>query len=175
MRLGWRPSSVYAQLQKGYPERPDGKGGMAKCDTWDNAVIHGWASDGGEEFPLRLEMKRLAAGETNTWFFEARGTEGGIRFNTREPKTLWVFERDETQWWKRTELGFGMPFKAVTGGIFEPGFPDIIQQMWAAYLSEREGELGDRFGCATPDEAVLSQEIFAAALKSQASNQTEQL
>ena len=60
-----------------------------------------------------------------------------------------------------------MPFKAVTGGIFEPGFPDVIQQMWAAFLMEREGKLGDRFGCATVEEAVASQEIFAAALESQ--------
>jgi len=55
----------------------------------------------------------------------------------------------------------------VTGGIFEPGFADVIQQMWAAYLMEREGQLGGRFGCATPEEAVASHEIFAAALTSQ--------
>jgi hypothetical protein len=61
-----------------------------------------------------------------------------------------------------------MPFKTVTGGIFEPGFPDVIQQMWAAFLMERAGELGARFGCATPEEAVLTQRIFAAALKSHA-------
>jgi hypothetical protein len=32
---------------------------------------------------------------------------------------------------------------------------------------EREGELGGRFGCATPEEAVATHEIFAAALESQ--------
>jgi hypothetical protein len=36
---------------------------------------------------------------------------------------------------------------------------------------EREGKLGDRFGCATPEEAVGTQEIFAAALASQVSSQ----
>ena len=39
-RMGWRPNRVYAQLSKVYTERPDGKGGMAPCDTWDNAVLH---------------------------------------------------------------------------------------------------------------------------------------
>jgi hypothetical protein len=34
---------------------------------------------------------------------------------------------------------------------------------------EREGHLDGRFGCATPEEAVATQEIFAAALASQAS------
>src|SRR5688572_22233875 len=39
-RLGWYPKRVFAQLQKIYTERPDGKGGMAVCDTWDNALLH---------------------------------------------------------------------------------------------------------------------------------------
>ena len=60
-----------------------------------------------------------------------------------------------------------MPFKTITGGIFEPGFPDLLQQMWAAFLAERAGKLGEAFGCATPDEAVASHEWWAAALESQ--------
>lgn len=167
LRLGWKPHRLFAQLQKGYAERPDGKGGIASCDTWDNALVHCWTSIAGEEVPLRLEMKRLAPGATNSWFIEILGTEGGIRFTTAEPKTLHVFERGKEQWWKRTDLGFAVPFKTVTGGIFEPGFPDVIQQMWAAFLEERAGNLNGRFGCATPDEAVASHEIFAAALASQ--------
>ncbi len=167
LRLGWTPQRLFAQLQKGYAQRPDGKGGSASCDTWDNALIHAWTNIAGHEVPLRLEMKRLAPGATNTWFLEMLGTDGGIRFSTAEPKTLWVFERAKEQWWKRTELGFGTQFKTVTGGIFEPGFADVIQQMWAAYLAERDGQLDGRFGCATPEEAVASHKIFAAALKSQ--------
>jgi len=42
---------------------------------------------------MRLEMKRLAPGEMNIWFVEVMGTEGGVRFSTKEPKTLWRFER----------------------------------------------------------------------------------
>jgi predicted dehydrogenase len=175
LRLGWKPERLFAQLQRGYTERPDGKGGMAVCDTWDNALLHAWTTIGGHEVPLRLEMKRLAPGATNTWFIEILGADGGVRFSTEEPKTLWVFERGKEQWWKRTGLGFGTPFKTVTGGIFEPGFPDVIQQMWAAYLMEREGLLGDRFGCATPDEALASHEIFAAALESQGSGSVVKL
>jgi predicted dehydrogenase len=167
LRLGWKPKSLFAQLQKGYPVRPDGKGGTTACDTWDNAMLHTWIDHDGAEVPMRLEMKRLAPGATNTWFLEILGTDGGVRFSTAEPKTLHVFERGKEQWWKRTELGFGTGFKTVTGGIFEPGFPDVIQQMWAAYLEEREGNLSDRFGCATPEEALASHEIFTAALESQ--------
>jgi predicted dehydrogenase len=167
LRFGWKPKSLFAQLQKGYPERPDGKGGMTACDTWDNALLHTWIDIAGQDVPMRLEMKRLAPGETNTWFIEVLGTEGGVRYSTKQPKTLWFFEGGKEQFWRQTDLGFGMPFKAVTGGIFEPGFPDVIQQMWAAFLMEREGKLGARFGCATVAEAVASQEIFAAALESQ--------
>lgn len=166
LRLGWKPKRLFAQLQKGYPERPDGKGGVTKCDTWDNATLHTWTDIGGHEVPLRLEMKRLAPGATNTWFIEILGTDGGVRYSTAEPKTLHLFERGKEQWWKQTGLGFSTPFKTVTGGIFEPGFPDVIQQMWAAYLMEREGLLESRFGCATPEEALATHQIFTAALES---------
>jgi predicted dehydrogenase len=170
LRLGWSPRSVYAQLVRGFAERPDGKGGMTACDTWDNAQLHAWVDPSGDgvSFPMRLEMKRLAPGETNSWFFEVQGTTGGVRYSTKNPKRLEIFERDAKgeQFWKHADLGFGTPFKTVTGGIFETGFPDIMQQMLAAYLVEREGLLGERFGCVRIEEAVASQRIFAAALNS---------
>jgi len=78
----------------------------------------------------------MVPGATNTWFLEILGTEGGVRFNTGEPKTFWVFERAQEQFWKRTDLGFVMPFKTITGTIFEVGFPDLIRQMWAALNSK---------------------------------------
>jgi predicted dehydrogenase len=166
LRLGWEPRSVYSELQKIYLTRPDGKGGSAECDTWDNATLHAKVGAGTHEFPLTLEMKRMAPGETNTWYFEVLGTDRGVRYSTKEPKTLWTYRRDKEQWWEKTDLGFGMPFKTITGGIFEPGFPDILMQMWAAFLAERAGMLGDRFGCATPDEAVCSHRLWEAALAS---------
>jgi predicted dehydrogenase len=166
LRLGWKVRSLHAQLQKIYTERPDGKGGLAACDTWDNATVNCTAEIAGQPAPLRLEMKRLAPGETNTWIFELLGTDGGVRFSTKEPKTLWRFRRDKEQWWEKTDLGFQMPYPTITGGIFEPGFPDILMQMWAAFLAERAGILNGRFGCATPDEAVAQHELWAAALKS---------
>lgn len=166
LRLGWKPASVYAQLQKIYTQRPDGHGGLAACDTWDNAMLHCTASVGGHSTPVTLEMKRMAPTETNTWYIEILGTDRGARFSTKEPKTLWTYRRDKEQWWEKTDLGFSMPFKTITGGIFEPGFPDLLMQMWAAFLAERAGVLEGRFGCVTPEEAVASHEIWAAALAS---------
>ena len=166
LRLGWRPTRIHAHLQKIYRVRPDGKGGTAACDTWDNAVLHATVDLGGEPVPMTLEMKRMAPGETNTWIFEALGTDLGVRYSTKEPKTFWTFRRGKEQTWQKTDLGFDTAFKTITGSIFEPGFPDILMQMWAAFLAERAGCLGDRFGCATPDEAVGQHELWAAALKS---------
>ena len=166
LRLGWKPASVFAQLQKIYATRPDGKGGVAACDTWDNATVHATSIIAGHSVPLTLEMKRMAPTETNTWIFEVVGTDRGVRFSTKEPKTLWHYRRDKEQWWEKTDLGFGTPFKTITGGIFEPGFPDILMQMWASFLAERAGALDGHFGCATPDEAVAQHEIWNAALKS---------
>jgi predicted dehydrogenase len=167
LRLGWKPKRVFAQLQKIYPQRPDGKGGMAACDTWDNALLHTDVDIAGQtDIPMRLEMKRLAPGATNTWWVEVLGTDGGLRFSTAEPKSLWTFARGKEQVWQRVDLGHQVPFPVITGGIFETGFPDCFLQMWAAYIAERNGFLKGRFGCATPDEAVQSHEIFAAALES---------
>jgi predicted dehydrogenase len=165
-RLGWQPSRLYAQLQKIYTERPNGRGGMAVCDTWDNATLHCDVEIDGREVPLRLETKRLAPGETNTWYFEVLGTDGGVRYSTKEPKTLWTFERGKEQLWQRTDLGHQMAFPTVTGGIFEAGFPDCFLQMLAAFVAERAGELNGRFGCVTPDEAVRSHALWEAALQS---------
>lgn len=165
-RLGWIPKRVYAQLQNIYFERPDGKGGMAPCDTWDNAQLHSEITINGVETLIRFEMKRLAPGETNTWMIEVLGTEGGVKFSTKEPKTLWTFNRGNEQVWQKVDLGFQGPFSTITGDIFEAGFPDCFMQMWAAFLAERAGKLGGRFGCVTPEEAVKSHELFAAALES---------
>jgi predicted dehydrogenase len=167
LRLGWRPATVHASLQKIYRTRPDGRGGTAPCDTWDNAVLHTTTEVDGDPVPMTLEMKRMAPGEMNTWIFEALGTDRGVRYSTKEPKTLWSFRRGAEQAWERTDLGFGTAFRTITGPIFEPGFPDILMQMWAAFLAERAGLLGGRFGCATPDEAVAQHEIWEAALASQ--------
>jgi predicted dehydrogenase len=167
-RLGWNPKRVYAQLQKVYHERPDGKGGTTPCDTWDNATLHTDVQIDGAEVPMRLEMKRLAPGEMNSWFIEVLGTDGGVRYSTKEPKTLWTFQRSKEQAWQRIDLGFHAQFPTITGAIFEPGFPDCFLQMWAAFLAERAGELGERFACVTPEEAVRSHVLFDAALHSHA-------
>lgn len=167
LRLGWKPKLIHANLQKIYPTRPDGKGGTAPCDTWDNAVLHTIVEIGGEPIPMSLEMKRMAPTETNTWIFEVLGTDRGVRFSTKEPKTLWTYSRGAEQTWSKVDLGFETPFKTITGSIFEPGFADILMQMWAAFLAERAGVLGARFGCATPDEAVAQHELWTAALASQ--------
>jgi predicted dehydrogenase len=173
LRLGWKPGKVYAQLQRIITERPDGKGGMAVCDTWNNATLSTQLVIDGDAVPMQLEMKRLAAGETNTWYIEVYGTEGAVKYSTKDTKAFWQFKNAPEQWWQRTDLGFQMPFDTITGGIFEAGFTDCFMQMLAAFIAEREGFLGDRFGCATPEEAVASHCIFEAALRSQASQTVE--
>ena len=174
LRLGWAPTSVSAVLQNIVPERPGPDGSLVPCDTWDNAVLHCWSQQDDKKFPLTTETKRIAPGEKNTWHFEAIGTEGGVRFSTKSPKEVEVFSRVSVpgigteQAWQHLDAGSQSVWPTVTGGIFETGFSDAILQMWAAYLAEREGVLGDRFGCVTPDEAALTHRIFDAALRSQA-------
>lgn len=114
------PEPSLCPVAKIYHERPDGKGGMAPCDTWDNAMLHTEATINGIETPMRFEMKRLAPGATNTWSIEILGTDGGMRYSTAEPKTLWKFDRSKEQWWSRTDLGFQTPFPTITGASSSP-------------------------------------------------------
>ncbi len=175
-RMGFQPKSVYAQLQNLVPERPDGKGGMTVCDTWDNAMLHTVCTLGEQEVPVRFEMKRMAPGEMNTWEFEALGIDGGVRVSTKHPKTLDLFERGKEQSWRSIDVGYGSAaFPCITGGIFEFGFPDAILQMLAAFVAEREGKLNGRFGCATPEEAVRSHALFDAALRSHKQQSVEKV
>ncbi|MCC7229511.1 MAG: Gfo/Idh/MocA family oxidoreductase [Fimbriimonadaceae bacterium] len=166
IRMGWKPLRVHAQLQNIVTERPDANRRLVPCDTDDNAIWNVDAMVDGHDTPLRVEVKRIAPGEMNTWFIEVTGTEGCVKYSTKDPKTLWTFRREKEQIWQRIDLGHATQFPVITGPIFEFGFPDAFLQMWAAFLAERSGALGDRFGCATPDEAVMAHQLNEAALES---------
>ena len=169
LRFGWEPTSVFAQLQDLVPTRPDGRGGTVPCDTVDNAVLHCRASADGTEFPLTLETKRIAPGEMNTWSMRVMGMDGGVEFSTRSAQVLRVMTVvDGDQVWQEVQVGSRSTHPTITGAIFEFGFADALLQMWASYLAERAGALGDRFGCATPTEALTAHRVFDAALVSSA-------
>jgi predicted dehydrogenase len=167
LRLGWSPARVYAVLQDIVKERPGPNGEPEICDTIDNATLICSVDRGDGEFPLTVETKRIAPGETNTWMLRVVGMDGGVEFSTRNPKAVRRFTvRQGRQIWEHLETGSQSVFPTVTGGVFEFGFSDAVLQMWAAFLGERAGALGDRFGCVTPDEALAGHRLFDAALRS---------
>src|SRR4029077_6758880 len=133
LRAGWAPANVRAVLSNVVAARPRPDGEPVACDTWDNAVLLCEAADGDAVFPLRIETKRIAPGEKNTWTIEIDGTEGSIAFSTKQPKTLRTmsYEPGREQEWRVTDLGYESAYPAITGTIFEFGFPDAVLQMWA--------------------------------------------
>jgi predicted dehydrogenase len=171
-RLGYRPSSVYALLEDIVADRPAAAGSSetVRCDTWDNAIItmRGETSETARAFPMIWETKRIAPGNMNTWLFEAQGMDAGVRFSTRTPAYFERFRRDGSeQIWEQVQPGNVSAWPMVSGAIFEFGFADALLQMWASYLAERAGQLGDRFATATVAEAVASHRVFDAAVRSQ--------
>jgi predicted dehydrogenase len=174
-RAGWVPSNVRAILSNIMPRRPDGKGNIVACETWDNATLlsetRDAASAGGNVFPWTLKTFRIAPGERNTWYLEIYGTQASARWSTREPKVLEVlhYKPGGEQNWLRVQVGYEPPFKTITGANFEFGFPDCFVQMWAAFLYELvNGMPLKRFaGCVTPEETAMSHRLFTAALESQ--------
>ncbi len=177
LRLGWIPTAIHATLQNLVPERAGADGTMVDCDTIENATVTATVELDGYDFPLTVETKRIAPGEKNTWGFRVVGLDGAVEFSTKHPKTVSVLTSEpqpalgglaREQRWQSVEAGSQSVWPTVTGGIFEAGFSDAILQMWAAFLAERAGKLGDRFGCVTPREAWTTHRLYEAATRSSA-------
>jgi predicted dehydrogenase len=177
-RAGWVPRNVRAVLSNIVPQRPDGKGGLAPCETWDNATLLCEAEDptSGSTFPWTLRLARIAPGQKNNWYLEIYGTRASAKFSLNEANTLEILEyapgREQT--WQRIDLGHEVTYKSITGEIFQFGVCDAILQMWAAFLHELDrGQTPGRFaGGAAPEESVLWHKLFTAALTSQARGAT---
>jgi predicted dehydrogenase len=167
LRLGWRPETLHANLVKRVTERPDGKGNMVPCTTWDNATISSRVRTADQDFPLVLKTWRIAPGESNTWYIRILGMKKSAFFSTKQPRQWqWMDYQGSTQSWNTEDLGYGSVFPAITGKIFEFGFADAIQQMWAAFLDELAGGTANGFPCASPDEAAAHHAVLTAALQS---------
>ena len=180
LRLGYRPETVYAMLDDIVTERPGPDGAPVRCDTWDNALlalrVPSAPDEGARQFSMLWETRRIAPGQMNSWAFEALGMDGGVRFNTRSPAVLHRFSTSGgEQLWSEVQPGHSSAWPVVTGGIFEFGFLDALLQMWASYFAERIGALGERFGTATPAEALYAHRVFAAALASQSQGDVERV
>ncbi len=172
-RLGWCPQDVRAVLSNIVTARPDGQGNIVPCETWDNAHLLTRVTHSGYDFPLTLSMKRIAPGETNTWFIRIMGSNFSAEFSTKYPKTLRTlpYSSGQAQAWHEQDLGYESAYPTITGHIFEFGFTDSILQMWAAFCDEAIGQK-PKFGCGTPEETMVSHRLFTAALESQRSGQT---
>jgi predicted dehydrogenase len=163
---------VRAILSDIVKERPDGRGNLVPCLTWDNATLLCESVDpaNGEAFPWTIKTQRIAPGQKNTWYLEIYGAKASARFSTRDPKRLDFLQfAGGDQVWGEIQTGHETAFRTITGANFEFGSPDAILQMVAAYLYELEHRkpLKKFAGCVTPDETALSHRLFTAALASQ--------
>ena len=90
LRAGWVPRNVRAVLSNIVTERPDGKGGMVPCETWDNASLLCEAHDpaSGSTFPFYLKTQRISPGERNNWYIEIYGTRASAKYSLAQANTL---------------------------------------------------------------------------------------
>lgn len=179
-RAGWIPVNVRAVLSNIMPKRPNEKGVMVPCETWDNATLLCEAKDSrsGSIFPFTLRMQRISPGQRNNWYIEILGTQASARFSTNDANTLEILEyAGREQRWQRIDMGQDVPFETITHNIFQFGISDAILQMWAAFLYELDNgkPLTPFAGCVRPDETMLWHRLFTAALKSHESHSTVRL
>lgn len=169
LRMGWFPKWVFADLQNHAEERFNKEGNKVPCDTWDNAVVTCKCNDPDTEkdFSLLFETKRMAPGETNSWFIEVYGTKESVKYSTKEPKAFYHLEtKGKVQGWTRFDIGPESFLPSITGGIFESGFSDAFLQMTGAFLQEFKESTHHAFRTATPEETHQSHLIMTAALES---------
>ena len=174
LRLGWKPSRVSAALVNRFATRLDGQGNTVPCETWDNATILGHVDDDRGGFPMVLKTWRIAPGHSNTWSIRVLGTKRSAYFSTKNPRQ-WQFMTyaGGAGVWSVEDLGFESLFPAITGRIFEFGFADAIQQMWAAFVDELAGGNANGFGCVSPQEAADHHAVLNAALKAGTTNSVQ--
>ncbi|MFH0759536.1 MAG: Gfo/Idh/MocA family oxidoreductase [Bacteroidota bacterium] len=169
-RMGWKPLWVFADLQKFAETRPDGRGNTVPCHTFDNAVLTTRAIDplSKKEFSMVFETKRMAPGQTNTWFIEVYATRGSVKFSTRNPRSFYQLDtQGKEQGWTRTDIGSRSFVPGITGAIFETGFSDAFQQMIGAFMSEfRDAGSVHPFCNVLPEETRLSHRLMTGALES---------
>ena len=141
------------------PRAAGRSGGLAICDTVDNATLFCTSGAG----PLTVETKRIAPGNMNTWRFFAVGMDGGIEFSTRAPKTVRRFRVDEgAQVWERLETAANRPSPPSPGPSSSSGSPTPCSRcgrpIWqsgrvrwtAASAVPRPGRRWPRTGSTTP-------------------------
>lgn len=165
-RLGFEPRNVSAYLANIARKRPDKDGNLVPCETWDNAILMcNTVNENGDEFPMQLEMKRMAPGCTNTVEYEIYGINMSAKFSSDDPNAIRYTQAvGREQAWARLVIGQKTQFPVITGSIFEFGFSDSLLQMFAAFVSELRG-LPCSFGCFRPDEAMRSHQLLTAALE----------
>jgi predicted dehydrogenase len=180
-KAGFKPLNVRAIMSDLIPERPDGKGGMVPCDTWDNATLFIEAQNPrtGKSFPWTIKTFRIAPGEKDTWYCEIYGMKKSALYTSKNTNLIRIMDytKGGEQIWQHIDMGHETAFKSITGPIFEFGFSDSILQMWAAFLYELvHGKPLKKFaGCVTPEEVALSHTLFTAALISQKEKRTVSL
>jgi predicted dehydrogenase len=157
-------------LSKIRPERKNDKGEWVPCETWDNATMLCEVDAQASGFPMTLRLQRIAPGELNTWYINVIGDKYSAKFSLKQPRTLQAltYETGGPQIWTEEDLGYSSVYPTISGGIFEFGFTDAIQQMFAAFLHRlHKGSTGEiPFDCATPEETRIHHEILTAALQS---------
>jgi predicted dehydrogenase len=94
---------VAATLKTLIPERPDGKGGVAKVAVDDLALIQVELAGGGLG---TIEASRLATGTNDELRFEIHGDKGALRFNLMDPNWLHAYDHREATGPHGGERGF---------------------------------------------------------------------
>ena len=114
-RAGWIPRTVRAVLSNIVPERPDGHGGIAPCETWDNATLLCDAARSGHRRRLSHDAQNAAdrpGRKKHVVSAKSWARRRSARFSTKNPKRLELLDYDRRrQVWGQIDMGHETAFK----------------------------------------------------------------
>jgi len=124
LRFGWKPKTLRACLPRSSPsalrQGGDGRVETGTTEYWTEVRT-------ADQHSNDLSTKRIAPGETNTWFQQDLRHRFSAEYTTKYPKTLRTMScrSGKPQIWEVLDLDNTRP-TGNHGGIFEFGFPDSI-------------------------------------------------
>ncbi len=180
VRPGWSIENVTAICSNILPKRPDDKGRLVECPTWDNATLLSQMREPetNVSFPWTLKLGRIMPGEKNTWYLNIKGTKACARFSLKNPKSLQILDyKGGEQVWQNIDMGFETAYKTITGEVFDFGAGDAFLQMLAAFIYELDkGKALNKWSaCPSMQETNYCHRLFTAALQSHKNNITVEL
>ena len=169
-RAGWMPRNVRACSRR---SSPSGRTARAAWRRARRGTTPSWSArcrPRDQHFPMTLRTKRIAPGETNTWFIEILGTEFSAEFSTEEPEDAahcWPTGRASRRAGRRSTSAtsrLSRPSPAASSSSASPTHPADVGGVLRRAGARRETGCASRLRVPRPRRRHAHHRVLTAAV-----------